>query len=146
MAVFDTGLEAGGHDFSNVVERINWTDEETLSDTVGHGTHIAGGVTLDLPRSYRYIFTIAVYVNVLEEHVDCRAPRAPAMAGHLVGRPCLRDCFVSMQESSQGGIRGAPVWPRTRYSMSSECSPASRFRTPHGSWMPSTTPCSEESM
>ncbi|CAN0069398.1 unnamed protein product [Hapterophycus canaliculatus] len=42
VAVFDTGLEAGGHDFGNVVERINWTDEDTLEDRVGHGTHIAG--------------------------------------------------------------------------------------------------------
>eukprot|EP00752_Nemacystus_decipiens_P008224 g7354.t1 len=42
VAIFDTGLEAGEHDFDNVVERINWTDEDTLEDKVGHGTHIAG--------------------------------------------------------------------------------------------------------
>lgn len=42
MAVFDTGLEAGGHDFSNVVERINWTNEDELSDAIGHGTHVTG--------------------------------------------------------------------------------------------------------
>ncbi|CAN0189465.1 unnamed protein product [Pylaiella littoralis] len=42
VAVFDTGLEAGGHDFDNVVEQVNWTDEDTLEDNVGHGTHIAG--------------------------------------------------------------------------------------------------------
>lgn len=37
-----SGLDPGGHDFDNVVERTNWTNEDTLEDTVGHGTHVAG--------------------------------------------------------------------------------------------------------
>ena len=46
MAVFDTGLDAGSHDFGNVVEQINWTNEDSLTDGVGHGTHIAGNKLL----------------------------------------------------------------------------------------------------
>lgn len=42
VAVFDTGLDAGGHDFDNVMEQINWTNEDTLKDFIGHGTHVAG--------------------------------------------------------------------------------------------------------
>ncbi|CAN0075207.1 unnamed protein product, partial [Ectocarpus sp. 4 AP-2014] len=65
VAIFDTGLEAGGHDFDNVVERINWTDEPTLKDTVGHGTHVAGviggrdqGCSGFAPDADLYIFRV----------------------------------------------------------------------------------------
>ncbi len=41
VAVFDTGL--GQHPyFKNIVERINWTDESTVEDTLGHGTFVTG--------------------------------------------------------------------------------------------------------
>ncbi|CAM9574164.1 unnamed protein product, partial [Ectocarpus sp. 13 AM-2016] len=65
VAIFDTGLEAGGHDFDNVVERSNWTDEPTLKDTVGHGTHVAGviggrdqGCSGFAPDADLYIFRV----------------------------------------------------------------------------------------
>ncbi|CAM9749294.1 unnamed protein product, partial [Ectocarpus sp. 12 AP-2014] len=65
VAIFDTGLEAGGHDFDNVVERTNWTDEPTLKDTVGHGTHVAGviggrdqGCSGFAPDADLYIFRV----------------------------------------------------------------------------------------
>ena len=35
-------MDVGGHDFGNVVEQINWTNEDSLKDDVGHGTHVAG--------------------------------------------------------------------------------------------------------
>jgi len=44
VAVFDTGLHANHPHFANVVERINWTDDEQLSDGIGHGTFVAGVV------------------------------------------------------------------------------------------------------
>ena len=44
VAVFDTGLHARHPHFANVVERINWTDDEQLSDGIGHGTFVAGVV------------------------------------------------------------------------------------------------------
>ena len=42
MAIFDTGLRQDHPHFRNVRERINWTDEDTLEDGVGHGSFVAG--------------------------------------------------------------------------------------------------------
>ncbi|CAN0119115.1 unnamed protein product, partial [Heterosigma akashiwo] len=42
VAVFDTGLAPDHPHFDNVVERINWTNEESIDDGVGHGTFVAG--------------------------------------------------------------------------------------------------------
>lgn len=40
--MFDTGLYEGHSHFNNIVERTDWTDEERLDDTIGHGTFVAG--------------------------------------------------------------------------------------------------------
>lgn len=42
VAVFDTGLKKAHPHFRNVRERTNWTNEPSLDDGVGHGTHVAG--------------------------------------------------------------------------------------------------------
>ena len=42
VAVFDTGVYQDHPHFRNVEERLNWTDEPSLDDGVGHGTFVAG--------------------------------------------------------------------------------------------------------
>ncbi|XP_022749820.1 subtilisin-like protease SBT6.1 isoform X1 [Durio zibethinus] len=42
MAIFDTGIRAKHPHFRNIKERINWTNEDTLNDNLGHGTFVAG--------------------------------------------------------------------------------------------------------
>ncbi|CAN0079728.1 unnamed protein product, partial [Heterosigma akashiwo] len=41
VAVFDTGLAPDHPHFDNVVERINWTNEESIDDGVGHNAFVA---------------------------------------------------------------------------------------------------------
>ncbi len=42
VAIFDTGLESEHPHFKNVVEIINWTDEKSSDDRIGHGTFVCG--------------------------------------------------------------------------------------------------------
>ncbi|CDF35782.1 unnamed protein product [Chondrus crispus] len=42
VAVFDTGLISDHTNFAHVVERTNWTEENSTVDVVGHGTFVAG--------------------------------------------------------------------------------------------------------
>jgi membrane-bound transcription factor site-1 protease len=42
VAVFDTGIYEGHSHFNNIAERTDWTDEDRLDDTIGHGTFVAG--------------------------------------------------------------------------------------------------------
>eukprot|EP00050_Salpingoeca_kvevrii_P008782 m.305085 g.305085 ORF g.305085 m.305085 type:complete len:1053 (+) comp17496_c0_seq1:79-3237(+) len=42
VAIFDTGLAENHPHFRHIEERINWTDEDTLEDEIGHGTFVAG--------------------------------------------------------------------------------------------------------
>lgn len=42
VAVFDTGIHEKHPHFKNVIERINWTDDKQLYDSIGHGTFVAG--------------------------------------------------------------------------------------------------------
>lgn len=42
VAIFDTGISTTHPHFRNIVERTNWTDEDTLNDELGHGTFVAG--------------------------------------------------------------------------------------------------------
>lgn len=42
MAVFDTGVRQDHPHFRNIEERTNWTNEDTLDDSLGHGTFVAG--------------------------------------------------------------------------------------------------------
>lgn len=42
VAVLDTGLMAGHPHFRRVEERTNWTAEDELKDTIGHGSFVAG--------------------------------------------------------------------------------------------------------
>ncbi|KAG5320863.1 MBTP1 protease, partial [Acromyrmex heyeri] len=42
VAIFDTGLAASHPHFKNIKERINWTNENTREDGLGHGTFVAG--------------------------------------------------------------------------------------------------------
>lgn len=89
MAVFDTGLDAGGHDFDNVMERVNWTDEKKLSDEEGHGTHVAGVVGgRDVncpgfaPEAELYIFRLFAKGQVREHRLGgVAAPCACGVSG-----------------------------------------------------------------
>nr|XP_002122807.1 membrane-bound transcription factor site-1 protease [Ciona intestinalis] len=65
VAIFDTGLPAKHPHFKNVIERSDWTDEETSDDGLGHGTFVAGmigGSSSDCPglapESELYIFRV----------------------------------------------------------------------------------------
>ena len=42
IAIFDTGLSNRHPHFRNIIDRSNWTDEQTLDDGIGHGTFVAG--------------------------------------------------------------------------------------------------------
>mmetsp|Transcript_42834 Transcript_42834/g.71281 ORF Transcript_42834/g.71281 Transcript_42834/m.71281 type:complete len:1139 (+) Transcript_42834:55-3471(+) len=42
IAIFDTGLRQDHPHFRKIMERSNWTDEDTLDDGLGHGTFVAG--------------------------------------------------------------------------------------------------------
>jgi subtilisin family serine protease len=42
VAIFDTGLESDHPHFKNVVEIINWTEEKSADDRIGHGTFVCG--------------------------------------------------------------------------------------------------------
>ena len=42
--VFDTGVASDHPHFRKIVERSNWTHEDTLKDQLGHGTFVAGVV------------------------------------------------------------------------------------------------------
>ena len=42
IAIFDTGLSATHPHFKYIRERTNWTDNDSLDDELGHGTHVAG--------------------------------------------------------------------------------------------------------
>ncbi|CAN1331151.1 Subtilisin-like protease SBT6.1 [Linum perenne] len=42
MAIFDTGIRSDHPHFRNIMERTNWTSEDTLNDNLGHGTFVAG--------------------------------------------------------------------------------------------------------
>uniref|UniRef100_H2YTR4 Membrane-bound transcription factor site-1 protease n=1 Tax=Ciona savignyi TaxID=51511 RepID=H2YTR4_CIOSA len=65
VAVFDTGLPAKHPHFKNVIERTDWTDEETGNDGLGHGTFVAGVIGGSsqacpglAPESDLYIFRV----------------------------------------------------------------------------------------
>jgi membrane-bound transcription factor site-1 protease len=45
VAVFDTGIYSKHPHFRNIEERLNWTDEPSLDDGVGHGTFVAGVIS-----------------------------------------------------------------------------------------------------
>jgi membrane-bound transcription factor site-1 protease len=42
IGVFDTGIKADHPDVKNIVERTNWTHEDSLEDGLGHGSFVAG--------------------------------------------------------------------------------------------------------
>jgi membrane-bound transcription factor site-1 protease len=50
VAIFDTGVSEHHPHFKNIVERLNWTNEPTLEDGVGHGTFVAGVISGRSPQ------------------------------------------------------------------------------------------------
>ncbi|XP_020286864.1 membrane-bound transcription factor site-1 protease isoform X2 [Pseudomyrmex gracilis] len=42
VAIFDTGTASNHPHFRNIKERINWTNEKTMDDSLGHGTFVTG--------------------------------------------------------------------------------------------------------
>jgi len=65
VAIFDTGLAATHPHFKNIKERINWTNENTREDGLGHGTFVAGVIASSFsdclgfaPDAELYIFRV----------------------------------------------------------------------------------------
>lgn len=40
--MFDTGIREGHPHIRNIVERTNWTHQQSLADGLGHGSFVAG--------------------------------------------------------------------------------------------------------
>lgn len=72
VAIFDTGLAASHSHFKNIKERINWTNENTREDGLGHGTFVAGVIASSsrdclgfAPDADLYIFRVFTNAQVL---------------------------------------------------------------------------------
>ncbi|XP_011631233.1 LOW QUALITY PROTEIN: membrane-bound transcription factor site-1 protease [Pogonomyrmex barbatus] len=71
VAIFDTGLAASHPHFRNIKERINWTNENTREDGLGHGTFVAGVIASSskdclgfAPDADLYIFRVFTNAQV----------------------------------------------------------------------------------
>jgi len=42
VGVFDTGIRQGHPHIRNIVERTDWTQQQSFSDGLGHGSFVAG--------------------------------------------------------------------------------------------------------
>lgn len=65
VAVFDSGMNINHPHFKNIIDRTNWTTDDTIDDKVGHGTFVAGvigGRSKECPgiapESNLYIFRV----------------------------------------------------------------------------------------
>lgn len=67
VAVFDTGVRDGHPHFRNVEERLNWTDEPSLGDELGHGSFVAGIIASQMEclgfAPDARLFTYRVFTN-----------------------------------------------------------------------------------
>lgn len=75
VAIFDTGLAASHSHFKNIKERINWTNENTQEDGLGHGTFVAGVIASSsndclgfAPDAELYIFRVFTNAQVSISH------------------------------------------------------------------------------
>lgn len=75
VAIFDTGLAASHSHFKNIKERINWTNENTQEDGLGHGTFVAGVIASSsndclgfAPDAELYIFRVFTNTQVFIFH------------------------------------------------------------------------------
>lgn len=71
VAIFDTGLATSHPHFKNIKERINWTNENTREDGLGHGTFVAGVIASSsrdcfgfAPDADLYIFRVFTNAQV----------------------------------------------------------------------------------
>lgn len=64
VAVFDTGLDDSHPHFRNVIERIDWTHDQSADDPIGHGTFVASLIASSkeclglAPDANLYIFKV----------------------------------------------------------------------------------------
>jgi len=64
VAIFDTGLSGSHPHFKKVAERTDWTRDDDLDDSIGHGTYVAGLIASNrdcfgfAPDADLYIFRV----------------------------------------------------------------------------------------
>uniref|UniRef100_A0A915B2A3 Peptidase S8/S53 domain-containing protein n=2 Tax=Parascaris univalens TaxID=6257 RepID=A0A915B2A3_PARUN len=62
VAVFDTGLSERHPHFRQIVERTDWTNEQTANDGLGHGTFVAGVIASSNKKCSGFAPAASVYV------------------------------------------------------------------------------------
>lgn len=72
VAIFDTGIASNHPHFRNIKERINWTNEKTMEDSLGHGTFVTGVIASSskdcsgfAPDADLYIYRVFTNAQVL---------------------------------------------------------------------------------
>uniref|UniRef100_A0A0N5CK37 Peptidase_S8 domain-containing protein n=1 Tax=Thelazia callipaeda TaxID=103827 RepID=A0A0N5CK37_THECL len=65
VAVFDTGLNENHPHFRNIIERTDWTNEQTADDGLGHGTFITGVIASSDDKCKRFAPDASIYVYKL---------------------------------------------------------------------------------
>lgn len=117
MGIFDTGLVDDVERFPNVVERLDWTDEATDVDLVGHGTFVAGiigghgdcaGLAPDAELFVFRLFTASrtTYTSWFLDAFNYAIFRGVNVLNLSIGGPDFRDSpFVEkIQELTANGI------------------------------------------
>ncbi|VDO51631.1 unnamed protein product, partial [Onchocerca flexuosa] len=62
VAVFDTGLGEHHPHFRQIVERTDWTNEQTADDGLGHGTFVAGLIASSDQKCDGFAPAASIYV------------------------------------------------------------------------------------
>jgi hypothetical protein len=76
MAVFDTGVRQDHPHFRNIEERTNWTNEDTLDDSLGHGTFVAGVIASQDAQCLGFAPDTEIYAFRVFTNAQVRGKRA----------------------------------------------------------------------
>lgn len=140
MAVFDTGVRADHPHFRHIVERTNWTNEETLDDGLGHGTFVAGTIAGTHQQCLGFapeaeIYTFRVFTNAQARHVGretltlCCAP-LHSLPLPTADRTCMRTHPPAASWPLHSQLLGQPSLNSTRPLLS----PLPRSQVSYTSW------------